>query len=52
MRDEQNSKTSKQKGALSKDHGIKHDSPACGDDEANGEEHDYVEFMSDGVPAI
>lgn len=51
MGDEKNSKTNRQKSALSKDNGIKHDSPACGDDEANGKEHDHgvVEFMSDGV---
>jgi len=38
MGDERNSKTNKRKDAPSQDHGINHDSPACGDDETNSEE--------------
>jgi hypothetical protein len=47
MGDERNSKTNKRKDAPSQDHGIKHDSAACGDDETNSEEHDHgaFEFM-------
>jgi len=33
--------------------GIEHDGPACGDEEADGEEDDHgaSEFVADGVPA-